>query len=192
MPDYTKIRKIVESRIKPERFLHSLGVEEVAVSLASRYCVSIQDAKVAAIYHDAYRYSGNEDSIALLEKAGYIVFPEERKNPMLLHGALAALHFDEDAGEAVPAEMKAAVRHHTLGHRTMGVLGAIIYIADYTEKGRKHLDNDDRKEIFSHTFLEDMVVDIIERERSYFNLSGIKEAEVTRELYDFLKEGGKL
>lgn len=192
MPDYTEIKAFVEKRIKPSRFIHSLGVAEVSETLSRRFVLDVEKAKICAIYHDAYRYEGNEDAVGYLEERGVEIFPEERENPMLLHGALAAAHFDEDAGCRVDDDMKKAVRHHTLGHKEMGKLGAAIYIADYTEKGRKHLTEEDRRRIFSLSSLEDMVMAIIEMQREYFNRAGIMEAGVTGELYSFLREGGTL
>ena len=192
MRDYTEIEAFVEKKIKHSRFVHSLGVVEVCEALAKRFSLETEKAKICGIYHDAYRYDGNEDSIAYLEERGVEIFPEERENPMLLHGALASVHFSSDLGEEVGDGMKKAVRHHTLGHREMGKLGAVLYIADYTEKGRKHLEERDRREIFSLPSLEEMVEAIIVRERIYHGSVGIKEAGVTGELYSFLSEGGKL
>ena len=108
---------------------------------------------------------------------------------MLLHGALAAIHFDEDAGGEVPFFYKLAVRHHTLGSDGMGVYGAICYIADYTEPGRRHLDDEGRKHILSAPSLEEMIIRIMDMQRIYFNEKGMKEAAVSVRLYDRLKSG---
>lgn len=190
--DYTKLNAFVKAKLKPSRYTHSLGVMEMALNLASRFGIDEEKARISAIYHDAYRYEGDESSIQLVEKCGYVVCPEERENPMLLHGALAAVHFDEDTLSKIPSDMKVAVRHHTLGHVSMGRLGAVIYIADYGEKGRKHVTDKERKKIMSKDTLEDMVLYILEKSRAHLAETGKKEAGVTKELYDFLKEGGKL
>ena len=192
MLDYIEIEGLVKSREKESRFIHSLGVVEVSRLLASRFNLDVREAEIDGIYHDAYRYDGGEESIALVENQGFEVFPEERKNPMLLHGALAAINFEKDCGSPVPFSMKLAVRHHTLGHKEMGKLGAVLYIADYTEKGRKHLGDKDRKRIFSRPTLEAMVMEIIDMQRPYMKKEGIKEAEVTTELYSYLEKGMEL
>lgn len=192
IPDYTAIEELVRAKIKPSRFVHSLGVMEMSLRLAERFGVDKEKAKIAAIYHDSYRYDSTPESIKLVENNGYQVFPEERKDPMLLHGALAAIHFDEDTGCSIPQDMKDAVRHHTLGHKTMGRLGAIIYISDYAEKGRKHLSDEERNEILSKETLEDMIIYIMDKSRSYLLSCGIDEAGVSKELFSFLKEGGRL
>ena len=111
---------------------------------------------------------------------------------MLLHGALSAIHFPSDAEGDVPEFFRVAVRHHTLGHKDMGKYGAILYIADYIEPGRKHLDDDDRQRILSGERLEDMIISIMDMQGEYFIREGIKSAEVSDELYDYIKSGGLL
>ena len=74
----------------------------------------------------------------------------------------------------------------------MGPYGAILYIADYAEKGRKHLDDNERQHILSQATLEDMIIVIMDAQRKYFEKEGIKEAEVSTELYDYIKQGGRL
>ena len=191
-PDYTKIEEFVKSKLKPSRFIHSEGVMEMSQLLASRFGVDEEKAKIAAIYHDAYRYDSTPESIDIVEKGGYEVWPEERKDPVLLHGALAAVNFDRDAGCAVSSDMKDAVRHHTLGHVSMVRLGGIIYISDYAEKGRKHLSEDERRAILNKDSLESMIIYILERSRDYLLSKGMEEAGVSKSLYNYLKEGGRL
>ena len=82
------------------------------------------------------------------------------------------------------------MRHHTLGHVEMGVYGAVVYIADYAEKGRKHLDDAERALILSLPSLEAMVLHIMDMQRKYFETKGMKEAGVSAELYGYIRSGG--
>ena len=189
---YTELEAKVRAMIKPKRFVHSEGVAAVSAELAERFALNVQDARYIGIYHDAYRYSADSTSPDFCRSHGIEVFPEEEKEPMLLHGALSAIHFPSDAEGDVPEHFLRAVRHHTLGHREMGVYGAVLYIADYIEPGRTHLDCDDRRKILSGERLEDMILTIMEMQDAYFRRKGIEEAEVSRELYDFLRSGGRL
>ena len=91
----------------------------------------------------------------------------------------------------VPESWVRAVRFHTLGSKDMGTLGAIIYIADYSEPGRKHIDDDERKRIFSLSSLEAMVLHILDSQNRYFKERGISNARITDELYSFLGDGGR-
>lgn len=186
--DYIKLRDKVSRMIKPGRFIHSLGVAGTAVYLARRFGLDEEKALAAGIYHDAYRYSTTPDSVSLLEGSGFVIEKEEREEPMLLHGALAALYFDRDAGESVSEDMKKAVRYHTLGSREMGKLGAAVYISDYMEPGRKHLSDEERTEILNLDTMEEMVGMIISRERAYRgDIAGI-----TAELEEYIINGGEL
>ena len=178
--------------IKEKRFVHSLGVVEVSRMLAERFGLSSDDAAYIGIYHDAYRYQADGTAPAYCRAHGVEVFPEEEKEPMLLHGALAAIHFPQDAEGDVPEYFQTAVRHHTLGHKEMGRYGAVLYIADYMEPGRKHLDDDDRRRILSGERLEDMIITIMDMQGEYFRREGIKSAAVSDELYRFIKDGGTL
>ncbi len=189
---YTDLENKVRSMIKEKRFQHSLGVVAVSRMLAQRFGLSSDDAAYIGIYHDAYRYCCDDSTPEFCRKNGIEVFPEEEKDPMLLHGALSAIHFPSDAEGDVPEFFRVAVRHHTLGHKDMGKYGAILYIADYIEPGRKHLDDDDRQRILSGERLEDMIISIMDMQGEYFIREGIKSAEVSDELYDYIKSGGLL
>ena len=189
---YTELEARVRGMIKEKRFLHSEGVVSVSRMLAERFGLSPDDAAYIGIYHDAYRYSCDESTPAFCREYGIEVFPEEESEPMLLHGALAAIHFPEDAGGSVPEHFRIAVRHHTLGHKEMGPYGAILYIADYMEPGRKHLDDDDRRRILSGERLEEMIITIMDMQNAYFRREGIKSAAVSDELYGFIRSGGTL
>ena len=189
---YTELENKVRGMVKEKRFTHSLGVVSVSRMLAERFGLSPDDAAYIGIYHDAYRYSCSASTPDFCRKCGIAVFPEEEDSPMLLHGALAAIHFPDDAEGDVPEYFRTAVRHHTLGHREMGRYGAVLYIADYIEPGRKHLDDEDRQKILSGERLEDMIISIMDMQRDYFRREGIREAEVSSELYDYIKNGGTL
>ena len=189
---YTELEAKVRGMIKEKRFVHSLGVVEVSRMLAERFGLSSDDAAYIGIYHDAYRYQADGTAPAYCRAHGVEVFPEEEKEPMLLHGALAAIQFPQDAEGDVPEYFQTAVRHHTLGHKEMGRYGAVLYIADYMEPGRKHLDDDDRRRILSGERLEDMIITIMDMQGEYFRREGIKSAAVSDELYRCIKDGGTL
>ena len=168
----TELEDKVRKMIKSERFEHSKRVADTSVSLAERFSLSKEDAWYIGIYHDAYRYACDSSTPSFCEEHGIIVEPEEREDFMLLHGALAAIHFPSDAGD-VPEYYQRAVRHHTLGSVEMGVYGAVLYVADYTEPGSKHLTDEDRAFIFSSDTLEQMILKIMDQQRAYFDRKNI-------------------
>ena len=188
---YTELYEKVKKMLKPSRFTHSEGVANTAYMLARRFGVDAEAARYCGIYHDAYRYDCDSSTASFCKENGWEIFPEEEENPMLLHGVLAAIHFPVDA-DGVPHGYQLAVRHHTLGAIEMGKLGGVLYIADYMEPGRKHLNYEDRGRILECPSLEAMIISIMDMQKEYFVREGIKEAGVSLKLYDFLKSGGQL
>ena len=187
---YIDAFNFVSSREKESRLCHSVGVAKVAESLSKRFKLNTENALIAGIYHDAYRYSCDQETIKYCQECGWEVFEEEKENVMLLHGALAASNMRKDLG-AVDFECLKAVRYHTLGSVDMGLLGAVIYIADYIEPSRVHLTDEDRRNICSKQSLEEMVLAVMDKQKIYFEKKGIKEAEVSKKLYNYLVAGGK-
>ena len=187
---YTELKRMMEQKLPQKRFLHSLGVAETAKMLAERFSLDPEAALICGIYHDSYRYISAEEALKEVRMYSISIFKEEEENENLLHAPIAAYHMREDVGP-VPLSYIKAVRYHTLGSKDMGALGAVIYIADYTEPGRKHLDDEERKRIYSHESLEEMVGYIIEKQNEYFRKEGIRNASITDELYSFLARGGR-
>lgn len=188
--DYTVLCKVVSSMEKESRYQHSLGVAEVASTLLDRFIGDPVPGLYTGIFHDAYRYLDGPELLSISEKAGIDICPEERANPMLLHGAVAAINFTSVAGDC-PESWLRAMRHHTLGAKDMGIIGAALYIADYSEPGRKHITNEERARIYTKRTLEEMVLAVLYRERKYSAEIGRTMAERTIELTDFLEEGGR-
>ena len=187
---YIELYDFVKRKLKESRFIHSVGVAETAAELAVRFSADSESARYVGIYHDAYRYDADVNTAAMLEQNGMKLYPEEVQTPMLLHGPLAAFHMREDCGDDIPDSYIIAVRHHTLGSKDMGRLGAILYISDYIEPGRKHLNADDRSYILAPDSLEEITIRIMDMQNSYFKREGIKSAGVSEELYSYLKNGG--
>lgn len=190
MTDSGEYRKKIKKEMKETRYLHTLGVEKMAISLARRFSLDEKKASLSALHHDRYRYIEKEKAVKELDEASFPLFDEERENDALLHAPYASLKMSSDIPFS-SSDMHKAVRYHTLGSFDMGRLGAAIYIADYAEEGRKHLDEKERKKILSFSSLEEMVLYIIRRQEEYFSKKGIRSAAVTKCLKEYLENGGK-
>lgn len=189
MLSYTELEKEVKSHIKESRYLHSLGVVEISSELAKRFSLNVSDAKYMAIFHDYSRYDSKLLDIPLIKLNGFTLIEEEERNPVLLHGPLAASLFDDVARGEVPYKLKVAVRHHTLGSVQMGVYGAVLFISDFIEPRREYLSNSDRIKILSLNSLEEMVLEVIKKSALLFE--DTKLLSPTEELKNFLLNGGK-
>jgi putative HD superfamily hydrolase of NAD metabolism len=187
---YTELGTLVSTMIKKSRYEHCLRVRECASDLAFRFAPSlITDACYVGIFHDAFRYLDGEECLLICRQAGLNIEAEEEENPMLLHGAVAALRFGSIVGMC-PESWFLAMRHHTLGSPEMGKLGAILYIADYIEPGRTHLTAADRSALLAPQTLEEIVLLILARERAYARQIGRKMAGVSIRLQEYLEKGG--
>lgn len=187
--DYTKLEKLVKKHLKSSRFEHSKGVAEVCSALSERFLCDKDAGLYTGIFHDWCRYDKDDEILNICKKANMDLSEEELNKPMLLHGAAAATLMPTIVGP-VPESYTKAIRHHTLGSIDMGILGACLYIADYTEPNRKHITNDDRKEIFSLSSLEEMVMNILKREERYYKEKDMTFAKRTLKLFYFLEHGG--
>lgn len=187
---FTELEMTVRSMIKPSRFLHSQRVKETALELGGKYLMDETALSYISIFHDAYRNIEGREAIRICNEADMFIYPEELDNPMLLHGAVAAIKLPSFIGEC-PGSWALALRFHTLGSPEMGRLGAVLYIADYIEPGREYLSDEDRNEILSASSLEDMVLDILERERLYSYRINRHLSLVSEGLRHFLINGGK-
>ena len=59
--NFADMQSKLESRLKPSRYRHSVGVSETAVFLAERFGVDVEKARVAGLLHDCARQYKNDD-----------------------------------------------------------------------------------------------------------------------------------
>ena len=127
--------------LRPKRFLHTLGVANMAANLAMMHeDVSLQRAKLAGLLHDCAKYLTNEEIFALCEKLEIPLSESEKSTPAVIHGKLGAklavlrYGIEDD-------EICSAIACHTTGKSQMTTLEKIIYIADYIEPNREKAPN---------------------------------------------------
>ena len=191
MLDVKSLLSLVEEKLPKKRFMHSLSVASTAEILVFKYSLEPNSGYVTGLFHDYYRYLSDEDALAGCGKITFPVFPEELENPVLLHAPIAAWNMRRIVGEDVPESYVDAVRFHTLGSKDMGKLGAVLFVADYAEPLRTHLDGKMRIDILSSSTLEETVLKVLRMQDEYFLSIGRKNAEVTVELEAFLESGGE-
>lgn len=132
---YEEMKSILQSRLKPKRFKHSLGVSDTAVFLAHRFGVDEEKAKIAGLLHDCAREFPNEDMIAEAEKRNIAIGPVEKAMPLLLHAYIGAIRIKE-IYQVDDAEISQAIWRHTVGGANMTPLDKIIWYADMIEPNR--------------------------------------------------------
>lgn len=129
-----KIR--LRQEVDEERYLHSLGVAEVAKNLAIKYGENPDRAEIAGILHD-YTKQWTKERLA-----GYIKDNAELTKDLFLygvrlwHGPVASIKIQEEF-KIVDQGIIDSIRYHTSGRERMSLLEKIICLADYIEPMRR-------------------------------------------------------
>lgn len=116
-----------------KRYIHILGVRDMAIKLAKIYNEDITKATIAALMHDYSKYDTIEDAKGKLSNSD---IEECIKYPFLLHAYLSAYYYKELVGNDI--DIYNAIRNHVFGRPNMSLLEKIIVISDYTEENRKY------------------------------------------------------
>lgn len=154
--DFDKYTAIIESRLKPERFQHSLNVADCAAQLAKKYGADADKARLAGILHDITKQTSLEEQYGYIINAGGELSKLERNNPSVIH---------QKSGEAYcrtvlgidDKEVLGAIRYHTTGRRGMTLLERIVYTADFISADRNYPDVDKMRALASQS-LEDAMI----------------------------------
>lgn len=125
----------VQERLSPKRWTHTKGVVEAAKVLAQLYDADEKQASLAALLHDCAKEMPLTVMQSLASRSGYDVDEEMMQNGALLHGLAGMVSAKEDFGITDPDVLE-AIRVHTTGKVSMGLLDKIIFLADYIEKNR--------------------------------------------------------
>ncbi len=170
------------------RFPHVYGTYEKARELANYYHVDEYKASISAILHD---YAKNEPLDKMKEIINNYLDPELLKyDPVVYHGEVGSYLIHKDLG-IKDQDIIDAVKYHVTGHPDMNDIAKIIYIADYTENGRRHPGVNFCREL-SKISLDIGVLAVSEGTYQYLINSNNKSIHpLTKETYhSFLKKVG--
>ncbi len=137
-------------QLTPHRQAHSQRVVSVMEALARAHHLDLEAARLAGWGHDLAREWSRPALLAEARRLGLTWGPFEEREPLLLHGPVAAMWLRE-AGVGSP-EVWEAIRYHTTGAPRLGKLGRALFIADGVEPGRQYAERD---ELF-HQALQDL------------------------------------
>lgn len=137
MPSVEEITKYLERSLSRVRLEHTMGVARLAEALAARWGTDEEATFLAGLVHDCAKEIPPEKALKLLKERGYIPDEIELKAPALLHAPLGAYLAEEYFGISDP-ELLNAVRYHTTGRANMTLLEKIVYVADFSESGRRY------------------------------------------------------
>ena len=154
---FAEMKEKLQSRLKPSRFQHSLGVSETAVTLAKRFGVDEEKARIAGLLHDCARQYPNDELIAEAAIRGIAIGDVERETPLLLHAEIGARLVAEEYG-VEDEEIQQAIARHTVGGSNMSDLDKIVYFADMIEPNRDYPDVHRLRQLAAEGTLDEMVL----------------------------------
>ncbi len=166
-----------------KRFSHTLGVIDTGIALAERFGEDVERVRLAGASHDMARELSEGALLAFAADWQFDLTPIERRIPVFAHGALAAAQLSRQFG-VDDAELLHAVRHHTLGDPHFGTFGLILYVADFCEPGRKHIEARTREAVLALPSVGEMAIYIIKFSKRRFG----SLLEPTERLYERLAE----
>lgn len=189
--DCTALEEHIRSLESPHRAEHSVSVGKTNVLLARKFNVPFPTDQLVCcgLLHDMCREWDEGKLVSYAEEHHLPLEPEETGNPVLLHAPVAAdIALSEGYGKAIAT----AIRWHTLGSVTMGKLGEIVFISDYLEPLRTHINEEERQSLLAHATLDEVCLAVLAMQDAYFVKKGRKNAGTTETLEKYLREGKRL
>lgn len=182
--DVKSIKKQLNKELGDKRYVHTLGVMDTVMLLASCHGISTQKAQLAGLLHDCAKKMKDKDSISLCETCHVEITDVEKRNTFLLHAKAGAelartkYHVDDE-------EILSAIRCHTTGKPDMTVLDKIIFIADYIEPNRSHSDRLPYLRKLAFRDLDETLVQILHDTLMYLKEKGGEIDPMTTETYEY-------
>ncbi len=138
---YIEYKDILQKRLTPKRYNHSLCVADEAVRLAKKYGGDTDKAYLAGLLHDITKNASREEHLHIFEQFGIMLNDVEKNAEKLWHAMSGAayvkyvLGIDDD-------ELITAIRYHTTAREGMTQLEKLLYLADFTSADRDYDDID--------------------------------------------------
>ena len=131
-----QMQEKLRSSLNKKRYEHSIGTLRCALSLAARWGVNKEQARLAALLHDCARLP-NKELLALSEKYGIAADGFDLETPSLLHDRVGAA-LARDAYGVEDTAVLDAICSHQLCRKDMTKLDKVIYLADKVEPTRDY------------------------------------------------------
>ncbi len=177
-PDY---KKIIRELMGDYRYEHSVNVADEAVALAELYGEDVDKAYTAGILHDVTKELPNDKQLQIINDGGIILDDVQKQAPKLWHAISGSVYIQTELG-ITDSDIINAIRYHTTGRANMSLLEKIIYIADYTAKGRDYNGVEVMREL-SRKSLEDAM--IFSYQFTINKLSSLESAIHPDEIYGY-------
>ncbi len=138
---YLEYKKILQSRLAPKRYNHSLCVADEAVRLAKKYGGDCDKAYLAGLLHDITKNASQEEHLNIFAEFDIMLNDIEKNAEKLWHAISGAAYIEHILG-INDNDIILAIRYHTTAREDMTHLEKIIYLADFTSSDRDYEDVD--------------------------------------------------
>ena len=135
-----QIKKDLKEILSERRYIHSLGVMEMAGKLAKIHNEDIETAKIAGLLHDIAKEMPKEEMLKYVKENNIETKKIKRNKTAIIHGKIGADIARKRYG--VSKQIQNAIKYHTTTSPEMDTLAKIVYVADKTEMNRKSEDYD--------------------------------------------------
>lgn len=138
---YLKYKEILQKRLTPKRYNHSLCVADEAARLAQKYGGDREKAYLAGLLHDITKNASKEEHLNIFSQFGIILNDIEKSAEKLWHAISGAAYIEHILG-IKDNDIITAVRYHTTAHENMSHFEKLLYLADFTSADRDYDDID--------------------------------------------------
>ena len=142
---YDKYKSILQNRLTPKRYHHSLCVADEAVRLAEKYGGNKEKAYLAGLLHDITKNATEQEHLHIFQEFGIMLNDVEKNAEKLWHAVSGAAYIEHILG-INDSEIITAVRYHTTARADMSQLEKLLYLADFTSSDRDYDDIDIMRE----------------------------------------------
>ncbi len=174
-----QIKEDLQSILKPSRYAHTLGVADVAVTLAQHYHESEDKALLAGLLHDIAKEYKSIESLVYCARNGLPVSEIEHRNPYLLHSKIGA-QIAKVEYQIKDSDILSAIACHTTGRENMSLLEKIVFVADYIEPNRNDAPRLDFLRELAYEDLDQTIIYILEDTLSYLKENGAEIDSITK------------
>lgn len=146
VPEYKEFKALLERRLTPKRYHHSLCVADEARRLAGKYGASEEKAYLAGLLHDITKNAPEEEHLNIFNTFGIMIDDIERSSEKLWH-AISGAAYVRYVLNVQDEQIIEAIRYHTTARAELPLLAKILYLADFTSSDRDYEDVDVMREL---------------------------------------------
>ena len=136
-PKSIEIQQYLSDKLSAKRLQHVLAVQEMAIDLACIHKADAWHANLAALLHDSAKWMPPQALYSAVRSYEIRLDPIEEVTASLLH-PLIGVKLAVEKFAVTELEVLEAIRNHTTGNPSMGVISQILYVADFAEPTRTH------------------------------------------------------